>query len=244
MTSQVAPLSLQINIEIDGKVHKIDYNEKESVQKVALNFIKSNDLQETLVDSLANSIKSFILLFKKSQFEKNFENESQLTKAESNKGKTSQSQFFKRQTCHSEESPDPIAAQKQSKTIKRGNSQIKKKKVNEKRNKRSKSETIGNFADSRKTIPKYRKSVERIPAQQATERATINRKVTNVNQRLYYDQVSAKVEKLRCLEEQRRLRQAAIEAEERSTFRPQINYTSELLNEVTLEEQASQFQNC
>lgn len=93
MKAPPEPLKLTINIEIDGQVHKIEYNEKESVQQLAMSFVRSNSLQEHLVDSLAQSIKSFILAFKsrfdnKQRFEENLVeeqsiNDSCLTKEES-----------------------------------------------------------------------------------------------------------------------------------------------------------------
>lgn len=248
MTSQAPPLSLQINIEIDGRVHRIDYGEQQSVREVAARFVRANGLQEGLVDSLANSISSFLSLFKKGQFEKCLANDSQVTKAESRNAKLSQSQFFKRPTCQSEESPER-PPKPPAKGGKGGGGQAKRKKPVEKR---SKSTLNGRLGDTRATIPKCRRSADcratvvrrAVPPapSQPTERTTVSRRVSSVNQRLYYDQVTAKVEKLRSLEAERRLRQAALEAEERSTFRPQINYTSELLNEVTSQEPPPQLQ--
>lgn len=68
--------TLQINIEIDGKIHKIEYNEKDNIDNIALSFIKNNALQESLVGSLTQSIKNFMQTFKtrydlKQKFEEN-----------------------------------------------------------------------------------------------------------------------------------------------------------------------------
>lgn len=75
------PIKLTINIEIDGRTHQILFSEKEDITRLAKKFVKSNHLNDELIESLADNIRAFIKSFKsradnKAKFEQNFRTQS------------------------------------------------------------------------------------------------------------------------------------------------------------------------
>ena len=67
-------IKLCINIEIDGKYHKIKLKDFQNPKKIASTFIKNKKLDENLIESLADNIQNFLIRAKnRKKNKKNFE---------------------------------------------------------------------------------------------------------------------------------------------------------------------------
>ena len=67
-------VKLFINIEIEGRKHEISLNQFEDADKIAHHFVRNNQLDINLVESLAEHIKGFLKRFEKRvEVKKNFE---------------------------------------------------------------------------------------------------------------------------------------------------------------------------